>query len=186
MTQAALFFLMLAALLFQGNQLAIPTKITPVPEDSFRGANTITLKATFAKGLVPPISAGPCYRPAFVIRIYDAKLVANEPGPRISPDATHPVTPYLQQTAAPYNPLDGSNPLTVEKTFEPFVLPAKKTARLSRLFLGLFHTCDIAVPKDIDESGTSIIYNDTLRGGYIGGVFFRRECRGGPCIYRPE
>ena len=128
MKQATLLLIMLS-IIAQGprSQLAIPTKINAVPADSFRGGNTITMKATFAKALVPPV--GPlCRNRSFVVRLYDAKLVENEQ-PRISPDTTHPdaikpVTPYLQQSPAPYEPLSGPNELTIEKTFEPFVLPA--------------------------------------------------------------
>jgi len=171
--------------------LVVPTKITATPSDSFRRGQTVTLGATFAANRVPP-PGSICSDPTFAVRVYDAKLVETDP-PRISRDTTHkpvkPVTPYLQQSGAPVNPLPGPNATTVEKTFEPFVLPAKKTARMSRLYVGLFQICGVATPKGINDAGDAIIYDDELNGSYIGGTFFRADCTGKPasvCIYRPE
>ena len=171
--------------------LVVPTRITAVPPDSFRRGNTITLKATFAANKVRPFS-GVCQNPGFAVRVYDAKLVENEQGPRISPDTTHleavkPVTPYLQQSVAPLAPVSGPNAMTVEKTFEPFAMPGnKRTARLSRLYVGLFQTCDLSTPKDI-RSDPNIIYSDALTGSYIGGTYFKANCtKMSACIYQPE
>jgi hypothetical protein len=192
MTHASvLTTLLIAALFYQGGGLVVPTKITAKPPDSFSRGNSVTFQATFAANRIPPIKAGPCQHPGFAIRLYDAKLVENEEGPRISPDTTHlnavkPVTPYIQESVAPFEPLSGPDALTIEKTFEPLKFPAKKTARLKRIYVGLFRTCDLATPKDIDET-LNIIYDDALSGSYIGGSFFKLDCpKGSMCIYRPE
>jgi hypothetical protein len=181
---------MLAALAHQaGSNLVVPLKITAAPPDSFRSGNTITIKATFAANTIPP-AGGSCQHPGFTVRLYDAKLVETDP-PRISPDTNHspvkPVTPYLQQSGVPFEPLSGPNALTVEKIFEPFLMPAKRTRRLSRLYVGLFRTCDISKPKGIDETGTEIVYADALMGSYTGGAFFRVKCTTRSlCAYQPE
>lgn len=173
-----------------GEELVVPTKITVVPPESFRRGARITLKATFAADRTPDLS-GLCEDRGFAVRIYDAKRVEAEP-PRVSAESNSgqviPVTPYLQQSGAPLLPLPGPEETTVEKIFEPCVVPAKKTARMPRLFVALFQVCGAVTAKGIDETGRSVIYDDPLNGSYRGGTFFRVDCTGKPssCVYRPE
>ena len=196
MMQSLLLFVLLFATLvppvFQGpggsGGRVIPLKITAVPADSFRRGNTVIFKATFGANRIPP-AGGVCMNPSFVLRVYDGQLVQNSP-PRITADTTNPaqvipVTPYYQQSPAPFEPLSGPDALTVEKTFEPMVLPAKSIARLKHLYVGLFHTCDVAKPKD--TTGISIIYDDALQGSYMGGAKFVLSCvMDKACTYQPD
>ena len=185
----ALVISILAVPLVSVSSLFVPLTITAVPSDSFRRGNTVTLKANFDKNIVPP-AGGVCQNPTFAIRIYDPKSVPKR-GPRLSADslrpAMYPVTPYLQQTGADYNPLSGPDEQTVEKTFAPFVMPARRTRMMSQLYLGLFRTCEFATPKIIDSSGQSIIYSDSLQGTFMGSVLFQVYCtEGGTCFFRPQ
>jgi hypothetical protein len=184
----------LLAALAQGSQpqLVIPLKIEAVPARSFGRGAPVVLRATLGKANVPP-AGGICSDPAFVIRIYDASLVATDP-PRITPDQTHtpakPVTPYLQETGVALDPLSGPDALRVQKDFPPFTLPRQKKGRFvpPRIYTALFRTCSIAKPVDIDQTQGTVIYNDTLAGTYMGGAFFKADCATvpGQCWYRPE
>lgn len=200
MTHAVTFGgLLLAAIAYQGGpgrDLAVPTKITVVPADSFRGGNTVTVKASFATNKFV-WDALLCQQPSFMVRLYNAKAWANDPdGPRSSADTTHqdaikPVTPYLQQSGAPWDPLPASNEVRAERTFEPMVLPVKTLVRVPRLYIGLFRTCQFFSPEDINPDQEAIIYSTSVTGTLLGGTFFRRDCgaggeKGGQCVYRPE
>ncbi len=171
--------------------LVVPTKITADPPDSFKQGSELTLKAKFAANKVPPVGAL-CKEPAFVARIYDAKLVKDEL-PRTIRDTTHvpfkQVTPYIQQSSAPIEPLPTLGAVGIERTFEPLVMPPK--TRVPRLFIGLFRSCQLVKPVDINQATGTLINNEEVSGSYIGGTFFRRDC--GPsskvaqfCVYRPE
>jgi hypothetical protein len=176
-----------------GSHLAVPLKIVAVPPGSFHRGAPVTLKATIGATTVP--SAGPvCGGGGFAIRIYDAtatKVTPDDP-PRISPDNTHtpakPVTPYLQQAGAPENPKASSTEVSFDKTWENVIISARKPARLPRLFVALFHVCEVSKVVAIDESGLNLIHNDSLGGSYMGGKFFTANCAGTPriCTYNPE
>ena len=171
--------------------LVVPTKITADPPDSFKRGSELTLKAKFAANKVPPVG-GFCKEPAFVARIYDAKLVKDEL-PRASRDTTHipfkQVTPYIQQSSAPLEPLPTLSALAIERTFEPLVMPRR--TRVPRLFIGLFRSCRFVRPVDINQATGTLINNEEFSGSYIGGTSFRLDCGTSSkvtqfCVYRPE
>ena len=180
MSQFLALAIMLIALVQPGRNYVVRLKITAVPSDSFRMGNSVTLKATFAKEGVVPLSPV-CKDQGFVLRIYDASKVPND-GVRHVADSNHPITPYLQETVAPYQPLSGPNTMTIEKTFEPFVIRTTgKPPR--RLYLGLFRACGAAIGKDHTDT---IIYYTPLDGGFLHGTYFRFKCTGGQCAFRQE
>jgi hypothetical protein len=171
----------------RAGDLVIPTRITVDPADSFRRGQSITIKATFRP--IPRLAL--CQDDQwFAVRIYDPKVVpAGGPLYFEKTQPPQPLTPYIAQAGTPYDPPTGADPTKADKTFETFVMPIKKTARLSRLFIGLFHTCGrVDTPKTQD--GTTVIGPHAGTASYIGGTFFRADCgKKGPegfCTYRPE